>query len=159
MKVAVCVKKHGSYDACRVRAREGGSRAARDGEEGRGGRHVVRHREPRVQIVRIHSPQDTHARSASKECHLACVSGARRCVECGWIRDGVRTPVETGSACRCARTSAYRWERGVHASQRCEDGIAEYAQVMLLAARDTFAWTQHHGLWRGPGWGGRSESE
>ncbi|KAJ7683151.1 hypothetical protein B0H14DRAFT_3535394 [Mycena olivaceomarginata] len=36
-----------------------------------------------------------------------------------------------------------RWneERGVYASQRCEDGIAEYAQVMLHAARDKLAWS------------------
>jgi hypothetical protein len=29
----------------------------------------------------------------------------------------------------CARTSAYRW--GVYASQRCEDAIAESAQVVV----------------------------
>ncbi|KAJ7306870.1 hypothetical protein DFH08DRAFT_944689 [Mycena albidolilacea] len=67
---------------------------------------------------------DTRARSASKECHLAC----------------------TGSACRCARTSAYRWtadagmKRGVY-DRRCEDGIAEYARVVVHAARDTLAWS------------------
>ncbi|KAF8200570.1 hypothetical protein K438DRAFT_1758779 [Mycena galopus ATCC 62051] len=66
------------------RAREGGSRAARDGEEG----GMLGDRESRVQIVRIHSRQDTHARSASKECHLACVLHREINVRVGEKRDG-----------------------------------------------------------------------
>jgi hypothetical protein len=110
-KVAVCVKKHAPCDACRVRAREGASRAARDGEEGGGGRHVGRHREPRVQIVRIYPRQDTRARSASKQRHLACVSHARGCVDCGWIRDGrlSRRDLHAG-----ARGRAHIGGRGVY---------------------------------------------
>jgi hypothetical protein len=128
-KVAVCV-----CDVCRVRAREGASRAARDGEEGCGGRHVGRHREPRVQIVR--------ACSASKECHLACVSRARGCVDCGWIRDGHLSRRDQHAGARGRAHIGGRWneERGVYASQRCEDGIAGYAQVVVHAA-----WTRPHG--------------
>jgi hypothetical protein len=138
----VHVKKHASCDACRVRAREGANRAARDGEEGGAGRHVGRHREPRVQSVRIHPGQDTRAHSASKECHLACVSRARGCVDCGWIRDGrlSRRDLHAGARGR-AHIDGPLEERGVYASQRCEDGIAEYAQVVVHAARDTLAWS------------------
>jgi hypothetical protein len=104
-----------------------------------GRRHVGRHREPRVKIVRIHPRQDTHAREASKECHLACVSRARGCVDWGWIRDGCLSRQDLHAGARGA--SAYRRERGVYASQRCEDRIAEYAQVVVHAARDTLAWS------------------
>ncbi|KAJ7303108.1 hypothetical protein DFH08DRAFT_825957 [Mycena albidolilacea] len=69
-----------------------------------------------------------------------------------------RTPVKTGSACRCARTSTYRWalergERGVY-GRRCEDGLAEYGRVVAHAAR-----TRSHGAPRAVAWAwvGRSK--
>ncbi|KAJ7797456.1 hypothetical protein B0H14DRAFT_57275 [Mycena olivaceomarginata] len=66
------------------------------------------------------------ARSASKECHLACVSRAR---------------LHAGACGRAHIGGLWNEERGVYARQRCEDGIAEYAQVMLHAARDALAWS------------------
>ncbi|KAJ7936372.1 hypothetical protein B0H13DRAFT_2448050 [Mycena leptocephala] len=134
---------HGLVEKCGGRCeREGGSRAARDGEEGGGERHGGRHRESRAQIVRIDRRQDTHAHSASKECHLACVSRARGCVDYGWIRDGrlSRRDLHAGARGRAHIGGRWNEERGVY-GRRCEDGIAEYAQVMLHAARDTLAWS------------------
>jgi hypothetical protein len=43
---------------------------------------VEKHGEPRVQTARIDRRQDTHTCQASKECHLACGSRARGCVDC-----------------------------------------------------------------------------
>jgi hypothetical protein len=52
-------------------------------------------------------------------------------------QDGVYMPV------RADERIGGRWneERGVYASQRCEDAIAEYAQVVVHAARDALAWS------------------
>ncbi|KAJ7803438.1 hypothetical protein B0H14DRAFT_1639141 [Mycena olivaceomarginata] len=74
------------------------------------------------------------------------------------LRHLLRRDLHAGARGRAHIGGHRNEERGVYASQRCEDGIAEYAQV-VVHARTGHARMEHHGLWRGRGWGGRSKSE
>jgi hypothetical protein len=96
-KVTVCVKKYTSCDACRVRAREGGSQAARDGERGRR-RAACWEAHKAARADRAHPSSSGYARSLSIKGMPICLRDSCARV-CRLRMDTRQTPVKTGSAC------------------------------------------------------------